>query len=369
MKVRNNYCECITNLACSIRKYFGLEYHHYTLSYVDQLLEKKKPKNVVVILFDGMGSRILERTLNKNDFFIRHKYKEITTVFPATTTAATYSMMTGLNPIEHGYLGWFSYVKPLDEVIMLFTGINKETGKLNEKYKEIRKKYFVNKTITDEINEKGIYCSRILFPFGEEPYQNLDDMLSIIKDECHKDGKKYIYAYDDEPDHTMHMLGVDSAEVKNLIRLRNAKIEELCQGLEDTILFVVADHGHIKVDNIFLKDYPDLLNMLERTTSLEQRAVSFKVKEGKHQEFLKRFQETLGKYFSIYSKEEIILSGLFGDGKANLLFQSALGDFIAISENSNKALITDGDEILFSQHAGYTDDEIYIPLIIVDKTI
>ena len=89
MHVKNNYNECITNLACSIRKYFELDYQHNTLSYVDKLLEKKQPKNVVVILFDGMGSRILDRVLDKEDFFIKNRKKEITTVFPATTTAAT----------------------------------------------------------------------------------------------------------------------------------------------------------------------------------------------------------------------------------------------------------------------------------------
>ena len=35
--------------------------------------------------------------------------------------------------------------------------------------------------------------------------------------------------------------------------------------------------------------------------------------------------------------------------------------------NSNKCLVSDGDEILVSQHAGYTDDEVYIPLIKVLK--
>lgn len=106
MLVKNNYKECLTNLTCSIRKYFELDYKHNTLDYIDKLLEEKQPKNVVVIPFDGMGSRILDRTLSKSDFLIKQKYKEITTVFPATTTAATTSMQTGLNPIEHGYLGW-----------------------------------------------------------------------------------------------------------------------------------------------------------------------------------------------------------------------------------------------------------------------
>lgn len=368
MIVKNDYSECITNFACSIRKYFDLDYQHNTLEYVDKILEEKQPKNVVVILFDGMGSRILNRTLDKNDFFIKNQLKEITTVFPATTTAATYSMLTGLNPIEHGYLGWYSYIDKIDEVILLFQGINKETQKISNRYPEIREKYFVNKTITDEINEKGNYKSKIFFPFGEDCYKDLDDMLLKIKEECNSDGKRYIYAYCDEPDHTMHELGSDHKIVKELIQDSNKKVEEFCNELKDTIVFVVADHGHIKVENIFLNDYPDMIEMLERTTSLEQRAISFKIKEGMYQKFENKFLEYFGKYFSLYSKEEIIKSKLFGDGKENPLFRSAIGDYIAIAENSNKALLMDGDGALVSQHAGYSDDEIYIPLIVIDKT-
>lgn len=61
MKVLNNYNECLTNLACSIRKYFKLDYKHNTLEYIDKLLEEKNPKNVVVLLFDGMGSIFLKK--------------------------------------------------------------------------------------------------------------------------------------------------------------------------------------------------------------------------------------------------------------------------------------------------------------------
>ena len=81
MNVKNNYNECITNLACSIRKYFELEYKHNTLEYVDKLLSEKNPKNVVVILFDGMGSKILKRNLDNDAFFIKNMKREMTTVF------------------------------------------------------------------------------------------------------------------------------------------------------------------------------------------------------------------------------------------------------------------------------------------------
>ena len=44
MKLKNNYDECLTNLACSILKYFGVSYKHNTLDYIDTLLEENVSK-------------------------------------------------------------------------------------------------------------------------------------------------------------------------------------------------------------------------------------------------------------------------------------------------------------------------------------
>ena len=73
MIVKNNYNECLANLACSIRKYFKLDYKHNTLDYIDKILDEYKPKNVVTILCDGMGSNIIDRVLDKEDFLIKNR--------------------------------------------------------------------------------------------------------------------------------------------------------------------------------------------------------------------------------------------------------------------------------------------------------
>lgn len=368
MKIKNNYKECLTNLACSIEKYFELTPKHNTLPYVDELLEEKKPENVVVILLDGLGSRILDRTLDKDSFLRKHKEKEITSVFPATTTAATTSMLTGLNPKEHGYLGWNVYIQPIDKIISLYLKTEKGKDEIDEDFVKIKDEYFRPKTIMQKINDKKTGKGIGLFPFQETKYHGLDDMLDKIKNLTKEPGKKYIYAYDEEPDHTMHETGPDSIEVKELIKERNDKIEKLCEELDNTIVFVIADHGHKVVSHVFLGEYKDLLDTLERTTSLEQRAVSFHVKENRKEEFKTLFHKYFGNDFNLYTKEEVIESNLFGDGEEHQLFRSALGDFIAITENSSKCLIAPGDDVLFSHHAGYSDDEIYVPLIIIDKT-
>ena len=60
----------------------------------------------------------------------------------------------------------------------------------------------------------------------------------------------------------------------------------------------------------------------------------------------------------------IIDGELLIDGIENEIFRDALGDYLAIGK-TNKALLYNGNEELESQHAGYTDDEILVPLIVI----
>ena len=364
MIVKNNYNECLTNLACSIRKYFELDYKHNTLDYIDKILEEYNPKNVVVLLCDGMGSNIMDRILSKDSFLIKNRLKAITTVFPATTVAATTSITTGLNPVESGMLGWDSYYKDLDNVYSSFRGTLKgskeaEPDPLAIKY---NKEHMITKTIADEITDAGKYIGYNLMPFGKDPYKDLNDMDERIINLCESEGKKYIYAYDEDPDHTMHRLGWESNEVQDIFRSINARVEKLSKVLKDTVFIVVADHGHTNVENIKLEDYPDIVSCLKRTTSMEPRATNFFIKENKIAEFKKLFNKYFKDYYDLYSIDEVIESKLFGDGEENPIYRDLLGDFLAIAK-TEKTIIY-GNEEFKSHHAGYMEDEIMIPLIV-----
>ena len=365
MIVKNNYNECLTNLACSIRKYFELDYKHNTLDYIDKLLEEYNPKNVVVLLCDGMGSNIMDRILSKDSFLIKNRLKAITTVFPATTVAATTSITTGLNPVESGMLGWDSYYKDLDNVYATFLGYKKgsvegdlpdpEANKYNEEHMK-------TKTIAEYINEAGKYKGYNLMPFGQDPYLDIYDMDERIIELCKSDGKKFIYAYDEDPDHTMHRLGWEDPEVQKIFHTINERVEKLSKLVKDTVFIVVADHGHTNVENILLEDYPDVVDCFKRTTSMEPRATNFFIKEDKKYEFKELFNKYFGNYYDLYSIDEVIESKLFGDGEENPIYRDLLGDFLAIAK-TEKTLIY-GNQMFKSHHAGYTEDEIMIPLIV-----
>lgn len=96
------YEKSITNLSNSILKYFGVVPKHETIKEIDDVLSNKK--NVITILLDGLGSKILKENLSREAFLNKYKFMDINSVLPSTTVASTTSFLSGLNPIEHGWL-------------------------------------------------------------------------------------------------------------------------------------------------------------------------------------------------------------------------------------------------------------------------
>ena len=363
MELKNDYEHCLTNLACSIQKYFNVENKHNSLSNIDNILKTYQPENVILFLFDGMGSRIIKRHLNNNDFFIKNQIDELTSVFPATTTAATTSVKTGLNPCEHLWLGWNCYLSNIDKTITLFLAKEKENGEDCQQFIDHFSEIKVE-SICQQVKNNG-YLSWEVSNFGDIGYQSIDEMMDIVENLTKKQGKKFIYVYDTEPDTTMHKYGPDSLQAVELIRQRNEKVQQLCQRLTNSVVIVVADHGHREVEDIYLKDYPEIIDMLERTTSIETRACSFKIKQQYLDLFKEKFNQLFGKWFVLLSKEEVIQLNLFGTGKQHKMFLDAIGDYLAVAVD--KYTLIYGDYPLHSTHAGYCDDEIYVPLIVYES--
>ena len=369
-KFNINYENCLTNLSSSIRKYFNLPYYHKTIPLIDKILEEKKPENLIVMLFDGMGSRIIKKNLPENSFLIKKQITEITSVFPPTTTAATTSLETGLNPIEHGWLGWTMYINPLNNVYTLFWNSKMGEKEVDESFIKIKENYLNPKRIVDELNENEICESYLLSPHCDEnkkcniKYQKLNNIFETLEELISKKGKKYIYVYNNEPDHTMHSKGCYSSEAIKEIKKINNSIEKFSQKInsDNTLIIVTADHGHLTNENVILCE--EISHLMERNLSIEGRACSFKIKKGKEEKFKNKFNLYYGNDFHLFSKDEVIKNQFFGDGNMNFLYESAIGDFLAISKNK-KNLIEPNDILLKSGHGGISDDESYIPIIII----
>ena len=358
-----DYNNCLTNLSNSILNYYGIKTYNNTLKELDDVLKEKNYNNIILMLYDGMGTNLIKRNLGEDSFLYNHILKSINAVFPPTTTASTTSILSGLNPNEHGWLGWDLYYKELKRSVSMFPNTYKDSDdKVSEE--SISEKTYPYESIVKKIGNK--VNSIGLFPFPKmTEYKTLDEMFEIISNEINNNKKNFIYAYYDNPDHTIHLTGTDSKETLEVFKTINNKVEEFSKTLKDTLLIVIADHGHINSEKITIKEHKEIYDLLERDTSIEPRACSFKIKKGKEKEFEKLFNNKFKDDFILINKKEIIDRKLFGTGENNKNFNEVIGDYIAIAKSNKYINYDEKGKDYKSMHAGITEDEVLVPLIII----
>jgi hypothetical protein len=204
--------------------------------------------------------------------------------------------------------------------------------------------------------------------FGTYHTESLEEILEGVETLCNEAGRHYLYTYWNEPDTSMHSKGITSEEVITWIKRIDSEMESLSNNLQDTVLFVIADHGHIDGKNKYIGDYPDLLDTLKWLPSIEPRALAFYVKEGRKEEFYKAFQKYFDKDFILLSRQEVIEQGLFGKGEKHPRFEEFLGDYLAIATGDVSIFNSREEADAFvGVHAGLTENEMMIPLIVIEK--
>lgn len=356
-----DYEDCIANLPNSILKKWKLPTVGGTLSLADKYLEKDY-KNVVVLILDGMGKIILEKTLDENGPFRSHLAGVYKSVFLSTTVAATTSAMSGLQPCEHGWLGWDCYYPQIDKNVTVFLNTVQGTEEPAADY-NVAWTVTPYENVVTTINKAGgraYGCAPFLKPYPE----SIEEICARIKELCEEPGQKYIYAYWNQPDGFLHRNGCGSNVVKDVLENMEAAVSKLAGELDDTLIIVTADHGHIDSDYVLLQDYPSICDCLVRLPSLEPRVLNFFIKEDKKKFFEKEFVKEFGEKFLLMPIEKALEKNLFGTGRHHENFRSMLGDYLAIA--TDNLSIYFNDERWASMHGSLTEDEMLIPLIVFD---
>ncbi len=361
-----DYEKGLVNAMSSIKKYFNIETNHNSLSVLDNYLNKKEYKNVILVLFDGLGYNILKRNSEYCPFLNKHIVSSISSTFPSTTMAARTTIESGLNPVEHGWLGWDVYFKQFDNAITLKCNYVKRTKEVITDY-NIAKTLLKYETIADKVNKiDGCYAKKINVLARNED-QTLEKARNEIKEICNNNFKNYIYLYCDEPDQVFHKYGCDSKEVTQKLKEIDMEFKNLCNSLEDTLIIALADHGHLNVEYVTLSDYPEIINMLKGDVSIDNRACSFRVKDEYIKIFPKELKKILKDDFIIMSGKDVYDKKLFGDGIENKYYKDAIGDFFAIAVSNKSIRYDESVHMHKSGHSGITEEEMIVPLIIYNK--
>lgn len=360
-----DYEKSLVNLSSSILKEFGISSNYSTLRRIDKLFREENYSNVIVLLYDGLGTKIMNKHLDKNSFLLKNRMSDISSVVPATTMAATTSLISAKTPYEHGWLGWNMYFKDIDKTISIATGTLKNTDRfVDTKLYGDKLKY---ESIIDKINSLTDAKAYGIFPFGVGAYEKREDAYDRIVNLSKVSGKKLIYAYFEEPDNLMHDYGINDGKVHDEILKIDDEVKMLCDRLQDSIIFVTADHGHIDSKPIILKEYKKIYNLIERTLSMEARCAGIKIKNGKQEEFKKLFNDAFGNYFLLMDYDEVVKSNLFGFGIEHEYFKDCIGDFVAVAIDRYFLNYDYDDPVFKSSHAGLTENEMLVPVIPILK--
>lgn len=362
-----NYDKSILSIASSVLNHFGVkDCQHKTLPEFDELLNKDY-KNVIVMLFDGLGVSAINEHLSENDFLRKHFVCPISSVFPSTTVAATTSIESGYSPAETAWLGWDLYFDEIGKNVAVFRNTLQENGEPAADY-NVAWKYIPYKRIferIEEVNGKG--SAHCVSPFSKYHSKSVHDICKAIKRLSRKRQKKYIYSYWYQPDKAMHGCGVKSRQAHEQILLINKEIERLCKHLKNSLVIITADHGLCDSINEYLEDYPELSAMLKIPPSIEpSRALSFFVKDGMQEEFRNEFNKHFGDDFILMTKEEVFAENLFGFGKPHPKTYDFVGDFLAIATGEKSLLIEREEHTFIGVHAGLTEEEMTVPFIAIE---
>lgn len=369
MIVYPDFTNSILNVTSTILKHYKAPTIYPSIPELEKEL-KKNFKHVVLILLDGMGMNIIDRHLNYKDFLSAHVVKTITSIFPPTTVAATNTVLSGLPPFSSGYLGWVQYFKKENTNLTVFT--NQDFYDHKRIFDEVlRDKYLKYPLIYDQIKAFSPRTKTYeLFPnFRPNGFASFKEQTEKVLEIIEQKSKTFTYVYWAQPDMVQHDYGIDSLETKNILRKLNEEAEELANKINDqTLLIFIADHGLVDVKAFDLTDNKPLIRLLKRNPSIESRATNFFVKPFKKKKFKSVFEDNYGAFFKLYTKNEIIKSGLLGYGKKHPMLDSFLGDFVAVATDEYMLEFLKGSSFK-AHHAGLTRGEMEVPLIIYHTTI
>lgn len=369
-----NFHANIVNVSATLAEYLGQPNHHTTLPTLQKALNEHNYKNIVYLVVDGMGSRIMAKNLPVKSFLRRHQAQEITSVFPPTTVAATTTILSAMTPAEHG---WFAWSVDFDgEVIELFPNRNFYTKELTKDRQfadhQLPYQYFFAQKPTDR-TLYGVMPDIVSQPLrltNYHEYHTWRQMTKHLRGLCKQPDRKFVYAYFADLDATMHHYGTTSRPARKLLHTIDHDITKLVKTCPDTLFVITADHGQIDLQG-YTPIYADpaITDCLKHPISLDPRGACFTLKPGKTAAFQAAFQKYTDDY-TLFPTQTLIDQGVFG-GVPSPAYRKHLGDFIAIGNQNGKMLVfaprkeyREHDHLYRAHHTGLTAEEVFVPLII-----
>jgi hypothetical protein len=322
--------------------------------------------------------------MQEGTIFQKHSIHRINSVFPATTAAAITTFLTGTAPQQHASTGWFVNLREIGAIFVPLRfiprfadqGVEGSGLKISDL---IGKKPFTEGLRTKNYavlpkDLKATEYSKNFFACSEMMgYRTMSGFTRQIKKalSAKKTRKKFIYAYVPFFDACCHELGVGSMESYLQFREIEAAIRPLIRAARDTTILITADHGMIDTTEkrtIFMSDHPKFKECLSLPLCGEPRCAFCYVHTAKTGQFRSYYKKHFRKMADLVPSEKLIEDGYFGLFQPDKELIHRIGDFALVAKKNycfQDSLINEEPHMLVGNHGGISEDEIYVPLIVI----
>ncbi len=346
MVVLPNYSKSIYNVPHTVLRAFGIQDNQAIVGHGDLRAEK-----LILFLIDAMGMNVV------GDFLWDglECTESITSIFPSTTSAVLPTVFTGLSPKEHGILEWYMFYEEYGDIVksILFSPADSDSVDSLVMAGCNPSTLYGLPTIFEKLNSHGLKSSVYLpndyttslftrhMTSGARVvgYESFDDALKHLRE----DESDYVYFYTDAVDIAQHKYGTKNEHVVDEIKGVSKFVREAVNSGVPRTAIITADHGQVDV--------------------LYRRVEKFRdARVGGSPRDVFVYGDYRGDFEYINRNK---FKELLGPGKEHKYLNVRAPDYVILPGKNEGVWYQDFD--IKGMHGGVSEEEMIIPLIIIEK--
>jgi predicted AlkP superfamily pyrophosphatase or phosphodiesterase len=303
---------------------------------------------------------------------IRHG--SVKTSFPSTTATSLATLTTGVNPGEHGMLGYTVQVPRSGGRILNLLKWDERV----DPYIWQPVSTLFERAVAQKINVTHVAAKRYedtgftRAVFRGAKYRGANAHADLITETIAalKETPAFVYLYVNDLDVAGHSDGVGSDQWLAALSGIDQLVATLLQKLpRQTRLWLTADHGMINVGEKIVIGQGNNLAENIATIAGEPRARHLYLSDGagasEIADVASRWEEFLGEKASIYTREKAIAADLFGN-QVSADAADRMGDVIVVAHGDLILIEAEREKqegAMIGHHGGASDIESYVPLL------
>ena len=336
-------------------------------------------RKAVVILADGLGvssiraraghARFLASRLNKSNI--------IDGVFPATTVAGIATLTTGVEPGQHGLVGYQVLDAARDRVVNQLTGWDE--GMRPATWQRARTVF--DRAADDNVPSFAIgakkfldsgFTQAVLRGAQYVPAETVADRFAAARSILNENPTALIYLYVAELDVVAHAHGWESDRWLAALENLDSEVTRFAATLRsDEGLLLTADHGVIDVPSTkhVLFDTEPVLVTGVRHVAGDPRCVQLYLEPKQSvvdaDSLAGAWRQSQGDRAWVYTRAEAVAAGLYGRVADEVL--PRIGDVLIAARKGiayyDSRTVNQKARGMIGQHGSLTDEEVRVPLI------